>query len=307
MILIWGLPGDRQIAAVLDALGRFNADCFFCDQHKLLQAEIDLHVGARVSGRLRLCKRALDLEEVTAVYLRPYEPSRIPAVARAGVGSPEYRRALEFEDALSAWSEVTPALVVNRLSDMAANGSKPYQGMQIQEFGWKVPDTSITTDPEEVQAFLALHGTLIYKSISGVRSVVSRFSAKHDERLRNLRWCPTQFQKYVAGQDFRVHVVGAETFASRIVSSADDYRYAWRQHAETRVEPAELPPEVTERCCRMAQAMNLKVAGIDLRHTPDDEWYCFEVNPSPGFTYYQDACGFAIDAAIASLLMSPAG
>jgi len=46
------------------------------------------------------------------------------------------------------------------------------------------------------------------------------------------------------------------------------------------------------------------VAGVDLRCTPDGRWYCFEVNPSPGFTYFQQKTDQAIDEAIARLLMS---
>jgi D-alanine-D-alanine ligase-like ATP-grasp enzyme len=59
---------------------------------------------------------------------------------------------------------------------------------------------------------------------------------------------------------------------------------------------------VAEQCYSLARSMDLPVAGIDLRHSPDDDWYCFEVNPSPGFTYYQDATGQPLDDAIASLL-----
>jgi glutathione synthase/RimK-type ligase-like ATP-grasp enzyme len=61
----------------------------------------------------------------------------------------------------------------------------------------------------------------------------------------------------------------------------------------------------------MAHALCLPLAGIDLRRTPEGEWYCFEVNPSPGFTWFQDSTGDAIDQAIADLLLagatSPAG
>jgi D-alanine-D-alanine ligase-like ATP-grasp enzyme len=28
------------------------------------------------------------------------------------------------------------------------------------------------------------------------------------------------------------------------------------------------------------------VAGIDLRRTPSGEWYCFEVNPSPAYSWF---------------------
>jgi glutathione synthase/RimK-type ligase-like ATP-grasp enzyme len=55
---------------------------------------------------------------------------------------------------------------------------------------------------------------------------------------------------------------------------------------------------------RLAAAMNLHVAGIDLRCGQfDSEWYCFEVNPSPGFIYYEDATGLPIGSAIARLLI----
>jgi hypothetical protein len=304
MILVWGLPGDGPLAAVLDALARLEAPCFFLDQRDVLRTEIELDVGAHVSGVLRVGDRSLDLGDVTAAYLRPYESFRLPPVKRAGSSSAELRRALSLDDALMSWSELTPAFVVNRPSDMAPNGSKPYQATVIQASGFEIPDTSITTDSDEVRAFQARHGAVIYKSISGVRSIVSRLSPEHQARLSNIRWCPTQFQQYVAGDDYRVHVVGDRIFSSRIVSTADDYRYSGRQQGETDIEPVDVPPDVADRCRRMARAMRLWVAGVDLRRTPDGAWYCFEVNPSPGFTYYQDACGFAIDEAIARLLVT---
>jgi len=304
MIFIWGLPGDGPIADVRDALDELSAPCFFLDQHDALRTEIDLDVGAEVRGELRVGDRTLDLGDVTAAYLRPYDAQRLPEVRRADPKGGALRRVMELEDALVSWSEITPAFVVNRPSDMASNGSKPYQATMIKAAGFKVPDTLITTDPEAVRAFLALHGTIIYKSISGVRSIVSRLSPKHDERLSYLRWCPTQFQEHVKGDDYRVHVVGERTFAARIVSTADDYRYSARQDGETHIEPADVPDDVTARIIRMAHAMRLWVAGVDLRRTPDGEWYCFEVNPSPGFTYYQEACGVAIDEAVARLLVA---
>ena len=46
---------------------------------------------------------------------------------------------------------------------------------------------------------------------------------------------------------------------------------------------------------------------MDLRSTPDGAWYCFEVNPSPGFTYYQEETGQPIADAIARLLAAGAG
>jgi glutathione synthase/RimK-type ligase-like ATP-grasp enzyme len=48
--------------------------------------------------------------------------------------------------------------------------------------------------------------------------------------------------------------------------------------------------------------MDLLFTGIDLKLTPDGEYYCFEVNPSPGFVYYERYTGQPISAALADLL-----
>lgn len=305
MIFLWGLPGDSPIAAVGMALDRLGAPYFFLDQREAPRTEVELEVGEEVAGVVRIGDETLDLAAVTAAYPRPYDSTKLPEVKREGPESPLLQHVVQVDDMLMAWSEVTSALVLNRGSAGAANGSKPYQAALIQAYGLKTPETLITTDPEAVREFLARHGTIIYKSISGIRSIVSRFLPKHDERLAQLRWCPTQFQARVEGEDYRVHVIGEETFATRIVTNVDDYRYAGRQDGGmARLEPFEAPPDLVDRCQRMAHGMGLPLAGIDLRRTPEGEWYCFEVNPSPGFTYYQDACGYPMDEAVARLLVA---
>ena len=85
-------------------------------------------------------------------------------------------------------------------------------------------------------------------------------------------------------------------------SEADDYRYSGRKNQETSISSCDLPAEVTERCVRLAEELKLLVAGLDLRQTPGGEWYCFEVNPSPAFTYFQSYTGQPIGEAIADLL-----
>jgi glutathione synthase/RimK-type ligase-like ATP-grasp enzyme len=88
--------------------------------------------------------------------------------------------------------------------------------------------------------------------------------------------------------------------------TADDYRYARRQGGDTTIRPYVLPDDCADRFLALTVSMGLLVAGIDLRRTPDGRWFCFEVNPSPGFTYYQDQTGHPIDQAIAELLLSAA-
>ena len=54
----------------------------------------------------------------------------------------------------------------------------------------------------------------------------------------------------------------------------------------------------------MTAALGLELSGIDLRITPDGRTYCFEVNPSPGFSYYELNTGQPIARAIADHLAS---
>jgi RimK-like ATP-grasp domain len=301
-VLLWGILEDGPLAAVRDALIQRGVSVFFVDQREVLHTEIDLTVDSGVSGIVRLSDRACALEAVRAAYIRPYDTRELPDVAEAGRESAAWRHALAIDDVLSSWLDLTPALVVSRPAAMASNHSKPFQAAVIRSFGFAVPDTLITTDAKAAREFWDRHQTVVYKSISGVRSIVSRLNATHSDRLTDVMWCPTQFQQYIAGHDCRVHVVGDEVFACEITAGADDYRYAARQGVDVEIRPCRVPDDVAQRCRALAAALDLPVAGIDLRLAPDGRWYCFEVNPSPGFTYYQAATEQPIAESIANLL-----
>lgn len=301
MILLWGISTDAPLASVRAALLRIEAPVAFLDQQTVPQIKIELTVDGGIRGRLDSPDWSLDLSTVTSVYLRPYEVRRIGSLRGLKPESAAFRRALTFEDAFVCWTEMTHALVVNRPSAMASNNSKPYQLGLIREAGFDVPETLVTTDPSAAVEFWEEQGAVIYKSVSGFRSVVSRLLPQHRERLRDVANCPTQFQQYIEGVDYRVHVVGEEVFGCEVRSTADDYRYPG-QTADLRVQAFGVPQELANRCRRLAHALNLPVVGIDLRRTSSGRWYCFEANPSPGFTFYEEATGQPIGEAIARLL-----
>ncbi len=300
MILLWGLASESPLTAVASQLRGLGARVALLDQRAVEDTSLRLRYGAEVGGDLTVDGLRLDLAQVTSVYLRPYDSRRLGPVAAAGPGSPLWRHALELDDALISWCELTQALVVNRPAAMASNESKPYQAGLIAAAGLRTPETLITNDYELAEAFWAEHRDVIYKSCSGVRSVVQRFNPAARDRLRDLRWCPTQFQRRIAGPDYRVHVVGEEVFACRIEAGADDYRY----DRGASVTACTLDAELAGRCRNLTRALGLLVAGLDLRETADGAWYCFEVNPSPGFSYFQARTGQPIDRAIAEVLLA---
>jgi len=302
MILLWGIASDHPLAAVRDELWKIGAPAYLLDQRAVLEMSAEMEVSSELTAVLRTPDGVLDMAAITAAYLRPYDARDVPVVAGTGWGSAAWHYAGAIDDLISAWSEVAPALIVNHPSAMASNGSKPYQLEKIREAGLGVPETLITTDPEAARAFWHRCGEVIYKSVSGVRSRVSRLRPEHDARLADVVTCPTQFQQYVPGRDYRVHVVGERTFACEIASGADDYRYPSGSAVDMRA--CELPGDIEALCVRAARLLNLAVAGLDLRRSPEGQWFCFEVNPSPAFTYFEAGSGQPIGRAVAELLAS---
>jgi glutathione synthase/RimK-type ligase-like ATP-grasp enzyme len=302
MILLWGVPGDAPLDSVRSALERTGADARLLDQRLAAEAQTELMVGpeGQVTGRISDAQGEIDLGCVGAAYIRPLDTGK--ACGNESIDDPAFVRAVAADSAMIAWADLSHSQVVNRPSAMAANNSKPYQLGLIAGFRFAIPDTLVTTDEMAVRRFRQRHRSVIYKSVSGVRSIVSRIG-EGECALADVANCPTQFQEYIPGVDVRVHVAGAVTLATRISSAADDYRYASRFGADLAMKPIDLPRQVAESCVAMVRGMGLHLAGVDLRHTPEDEWYCLEVNPSPGFTFFEGMTGQPIAAAVADLLV----
>jgi hypothetical protein len=256
-----------------------------------------------VSGWLEMEGRGIKLGDVCGVYTRLMDYQALPELKDQPDGAPSRLRCAALHDTLSNWMEITPARVINRMGAMGSNGSKPYQAQLIRESGFEIPETLITNDMDRVLAFRKEKKRLIYKSISGVRSIVHELEDDDLKRLDRIRWLPTQFQEYVEGNDVRVHVVDERVFATMIQSMAVDYRYAQSLVSQpAALSVYKLPDDISERCVELTRSMELIFSGIDLRITPDNQVYCFEVNPCPGFSYYEANTGQPIAEAVAQYL-----
>ena len=301
MILLWGLLTDAPMAKVHEELSRLGVAFFFLDQRRTQEAELELFVDGSVSGRLRLGNEELLLETVTSAYFRPYNLDEVDTLEDVPRNSDKWRYLLRFERLLTTWLEIATIIVVNRPSAMATNNSKPYQAELIRRVGFRVPATLLTTSPSAVQHFWSEQERLIYKSISSIRSIVAELVLGDEARLANLTHCLTQFQQRIAGEDFRVHVLGEDIFACRIIAPEADYRYC----REARVEAFDMPADIAAACVSLARSLDFHFTGIDLRRTPEDEWFCFEANPSPGFSYFASETGQPIASSLAKYLCRP--
>jgi glutathione synthase/RimK-type ligase-like ATP-grasp enzyme len=304
MILVAGIMADGLIELMCARLEDMGYEYMFLDE---LRYPGDFHAtwctaGDGVAGYVDGPGGKVDLQDVTGIYAR-YVRHRGGPVREACSEREQEIITAEFQASLMYLFDAMPCVVVNRVRASTSNDSKLYQEFVIPSFGLLTPRTLVTTKAEEAAAFYDACGKkVIYKSVSSVRSIVRRLEDGDLPRLESVRNCPTQFQEWVEGVDIRVHVVGEEIFATELVSEASDYRYASRTGDSLTARAIEIPPEIASACTGLTKDAGLMVAGIDLRRTPDDRYYCFEMNPSPGFLFYERATGQPISEAVARLL-----
>jgi hypothetical protein len=306
VIVLCGIPSEPPLRLAIDAAARAGIDHLVVNQRHASTWELRVVTGADgIGGALLVGGTEHDLASVTGVYVRLASPEELPEVRGYGRRPPDPQvaaRVLAFHSLLAMWLEGASCRVANRLSAGGSNLSKPYQAQLIAAAGLAVPDTLVTNDPSAAARFAEDHGEVVFKSVSSVRSIVRRLDGDRRDQLERVRRLPTQFQRLIPGTDVRVHVVGDEVFATEIVSEAVDYRYAGRDGQDASFQEVDLPAHVAAACRRAAVALELPFCGIDLRRSPDGSYTCFEVNPSPGYSYYQAHTGQPIAEALVAWL-----
>ena len=303
MILVAGIMPDGMIELMCARLEYMGYEYLFLDELRYPgDFNITWSVCPRgVAGYIESPKGRVNLEEITGVYARYVQHRH--GTREGMTESDEQFIQAEFQASLITLFDAMPCVVVNRVKASTSNDSKIYQKFMASSFGFLTPRTLVTTIPEEAEAFFdSCRERVIYKSVSSVRSIVRRLERNDLPRLESVRNCPTQFQEWVEGVDIRVHTVGDEVFATELVSTASDYRYASRSGDSVSATAIDIPPDIAAACIAMTKSVGLVVSGIDLRRTPDDRYYCFEMNPSPGFLFYERATGQPISEAVAKLL-----
>lgn len=293
MILIFGMVRDSGIAYLLQRLLERRERFVVLDSRRFPQDfQLDWQSDGRdMEGSFSGGGQTIDLTEVRSIYVHHLFP-------------PERAEGRESFAMLHGFLNAVPRLVCNRPSASMTNFSKTYQQQIIARHGFLTPRTLVTNVPDEARAFYDQCGRrVIYKSLSGLRSIVRRMTDADLDRLEHVRGCPTQFQQWVPGVDIRVHVVGSRVFPTEVITEAVDYRYAGRDGLARAMRGTELPEQIARRCMALAADLSLCSTGIDLRRGLDGRYWCFEANPTPAFAFYQQYTGQRIGDALADMLI----
>ena len=284
-VAVLGRLQEEPCALLLQALADLHCRVLRLDQGSPARPEtawgLDEH-GALV-GQVDDAAGPIALGDITGLYLRPADVPSAQAWTQAWIEI----------------AELAPWPVANRVSAMLSNGSKVFQSQCLAAAGFAIPPMLLSNEPDAVLAFEAEHGPLIYKSASGVRSIVCTLEGMSRARLGDVRHTPTLFQKRLSGTNVRVHVVGHDVFATEIDSDVVDYRYAGQQGGQTELRATTLPQDLQALCIKATRELGLAFAGLDLMLADDGLTYCFEANPSPGYSWYETSTGQPIAAALA--------
>jgi glutathione synthase/RimK-type ligase-like ATP-grasp enzyme len=212
----------------------------------------------------------------------------------------------ELSTALQGMWQASDALWVNDIVRDAAAAHKPWQLELARQIGLSIPDTLITTDPDNARAFWeARGGEVVYKPFLQTYHSWRETRRLCEEDLAlidNVRLAPVIFQSLVPGvADLRVTVIGSEILAAAVNLERMEYKLDVRLNQQA-YERHELPAAISEKLLLLMRRLGLEYGAIDLRLTPDGDYVFFEVNPAGQFLFVEHACGLPISAAMAAHL-----
>lgn len=254
----------------------------------------------KLCGSWLINNREVNLKDISAIYTRFDSASLAEENISANT---KIQIETERQICFNVLFENIDSMVINKPKAQFSNFSKLYQSFIINQYGLKIPNAIISNNKEEVENFIKTYkkNGVIYKSASSERSIVKKFTDKDFKKLDLLKNCPHLFQECISGKDIRVHALATgETFACEINSDESDYRYDNNRN----IVPIKIPKKISEICVKLTLNLGLYCSGIDLRKTNDNEYYCFEVNPSPAFSWYEYQTGLPISKAIAEMMLN---
>jgi glutathione synthase/RimK-type ligase-like ATP-grasp enzyme len=273
-------------------------------------------VAGRVTGGFTIGERHFRFDDVSAIYYRrptmPIVDGEMSPGLRAWIQS-EYRR---------TWGGLLLALNgprwVNHPLAISGASYKPEQLIRAQRLGLCVPNTLITTHPEEARAFCAAQNWCVIVKPLGHGEIrgsgeeddylvyTNALSRELEHNLSAVSNCPTLFQRRVQKLvDIRVNVIDHQCIAvalhsqEQLASQIDCRR---NNMARMRYSVCELPAALTKTLIRLTRSYDLHFAAIDLARDTNGDYYFFELNPAGQWAWLEQTVGVPLSAALIGCL-----
>jgi hypothetical protein len=281
-----------------------------------LSAQVD--PTGRVQRTLRVGDDPLPLDSVVGAWLR----SRSLPVPHPQLVDPTVREYTRLECAAfldDLWASLDCPVVPAPAPLGPAGPGKLTQLAAAGQAGFEVPDTLVTTDPDEFLDFRARYdGRVVTKVIEqieyrmhagGFFRYTERVTARSLGYVDAIRFCPVIVQPVLPkALELRVTVVGDRVFAAAL-DSQNHRRTAgdWRRAPDIRAvphRPHALPARQAAACVRLVRRLGLTFGAIDLVVTPDGRYVFLEVNADGEFLWVESLTGLPISESLCDLLLA---
>src|SRR5215210_2641466 len=194
MIVLAGIPSESPLSMVRKELESMNSEFILFNQREFEQISLDFCIeNKEVSGTLEIRATKYELAQIKGMYVRLMDDNFLPEIENEPPDSEKRLRSKILHESLYLFCEIAPCKVINRMSAMGSNSSKPFQAQIIRKHGFSIPETLITNNSKDVIEFKNRFDKVIYKSISGVRSIVKVLDDEDMQRLKFISMCPVQF------------------------------------------------------------------------------------------------------------------
>jgi ATP-grasp ribosomal peptide maturase len=275
----------RSVPVVRFDTGAFPADV-------VVSSRLDPDSGSW-RGVWRGKYRALDLSEVRAVYYRRPGPFRLgndqdpgagkwaEGEARAGLGG-------VLCSLNSTW--------VNHPWNNARANFSPYALAEGARAGLRIPDTLITSDPDEARDFIAaLPGRVAaYKAIGtapaerdGEPVAVWTSTVRPEDITDAVRLTAHQFQEWIDKKyEVRLTAVQGLMFAAEIHAGSEASRVDFRRdYPSLTYRPCDTPEPIARGVVRLMESLGLRYCALDFLVSHDGRWHLVDINPTGQFGF----------------------
>jgi len=189
------------------------------------------------------------------------------------------------------------------VNDLAADqfcDHKANQLLAAQRVGFRIPDTLIGNNPEQIQAFFRKHhGKIIYKAFYPARWTnedgsttilkTAEITASHVADSDVLAACPGIYQQLIEKDlELRVTVIGDDVLASAIYSQENGRSIDWRYDGPVegfRIEAFTLPEALRRQCLSLCRELHLAYGCIDIVIDQTGEAVFLEINHAGQFLW----------------------
>jgi glutathione synthase/RimK-type ligase-like ATP-grasp enzyme len=199
-------------------------------------------------------------------------------------------------------------VINNPYAETFAN-RKPYQLSIANSLGLTIPETLISNDPDAIKEFwIKNNRNCIYKTLTPMpdKMLETRRLLETDfAELDKVRYAPVIVQQTIEGLDIRINVIGSQVFGASAKTNIKEAEFDWRIDPTLKWEKHDIDERLQDTLRLLIKKLGLHYGSIDMRLTPNGDYFFFEINPSGQFLFIEIDTGQTLSDSMAQLLLWP--